>query len=56
MSAEASVVAGELREREPLFHRREHGASRADFEAMTAADYWEVGASGRIYDRKTCLD
>jgi len=56
MSAEASVVARELREREPLFHRREHGASRADFAAMTAADYWEVGASGRIYDRQACLD
>ena len=56
MSAEASAVARELREREPLFHRREHGASRADFEAMTVADYWEVGASGRVYDRQTCLD
>jgi len=56
MSAEAMVVARELREREPLFHRREHGVSRADFEAMTAADYWEVGASGAVYDRQTCLD
>jgi hypothetical protein len=56
MSADASVVARELREREPLFHRREHGISRADFEAMTDADYWEVGASGSIYDRETCLN
>ena len=56
MSAEASVVARELREREPLFHRCEHGAFRADFEAMTVADYWEVGASGRVYDRQTCLN
>jgi hypothetical protein len=56
MSAQASVVARELREREPLFHRREHGTSRADFEAMTVADYWEVGASGSIYDRQTCLN
>jgi len=56
MSANASVVARELREREPLFHRREHGASRADFEAMTVAGYWEVGASGSIYDRETCLN
>jgi hypothetical protein len=56
MSANASVVARELREREPLFHRREHGDSRAAFEAMTVADYWEVGASGSIYDRRRCLD
>jgi hypothetical protein len=56
MSANPSVVARELREREPLFHRREHGVSRADFEAMTVADYWEIGASGSIYDRQTCLN
>jgi hypothetical protein len=56
MNAEPSTAARELREREPLFHRREHGASRADFEAMTVADYWEVGASGRIYDRQMCLN
>jgi hypothetical protein len=55
MRAKASTVARELREREPLFHRAEHGASRADFAAMTVADYWEVGASGTIYDRQTCL-
>jgi hypothetical protein len=23
---------------------------------MTADDFWEVGASGRIYDRQWCLD
>ena len=56
MSAEALVVARELREREPLFHRREHAASRAYFEGMTADDYWEVGASGSVYDRQACLD
>lgn len=45
----------ELRSREPIFHRAEHGTRRAAFEAMTAADYWEVGASGRIYDRAAVL-
>lgn len=56
MDLDASWVAGELRDREPIFHRPEHGTSRADFEAMTVPDYWEVGASGSIYDRRTCLD
>jgi hypothetical protein len=41
----------ELVEREPLFHRRELISNRADFEFETAAEYWEVGASGRRYGR-----
>jgi len=45
----------ELRDREPIFHRRELGTTSADVEAMTVADYWEVGASGRIYDRAAVL-
>jgi hypothetical protein len=56
MSTDAALVARELRDREPIFHRPEHGTSRADFEAMTVVDYWEVGASGSIYDRQMCLD
>ncbi len=38
---------------EPLFHRPEHGTTRAAFEAMTAEDFWEVGASGTCYDRES---
>lgn len=38
--------------REPLFHRRELVNSLADFERETAADFWEVGASGRRYSRE----
>jgi hypothetical protein len=47
---------GELRELEPIFHRSPPGTTRATFEAMIAADYWEVGASGSIYDRAEVLD
>ena len=46
-------VTGELVAREPLFHRREWGTTRADFERATSPDYWEVGASGARYDRET---
>ncbi|WP_254427309.1 DUF4440 domain-containing protein [Rhodanobacter sp. C01] len=45
-----------LRQREPIFHRPEFGTSRADFERMTEADFWEVGASGRRYSRQYVLD
>jgi 2-methylisocitrate lyase-like PEP mutase family enzyme len=48
-------VLEELRAREPIFHRPELGTTRADFEAQTAADFWEVGASGRCYSREFVL-
>ncbi|MGY1813034.1 nuclear transport factor 2 family protein [Blastococcus sp. SYSU D00820] len=47
-----AVALAELVDREPLFHRIERGTGRADFEAMTAPDFWEVGASGARYDRE----
>jgi hypothetical protein len=47
-----SGVLAELQAREPIFHRLELGTSRADFEAGTAPDFWEVGASGRAYGRE----
>lgn len=49
-------VLDELVRREPIFHRPEFGTTRADFEKMTVADFWEVGASGRRYSRDTVLD
>ena len=49
-------VLDELRQREPIFHRPEHGSRRADFERMTEPDFWEIGASGRRYRRSWVLD
>jgi hypothetical protein len=49
-------VLDELVRREPLFHRPESGTTRVDFEAMTAPDFWETGASGRGYSRAHVLD
>lgn len=46
----------QLMRREPIFHRPEFGATRADFENMIAEDFWEVGASGRRYSREYVLD
>jgi hypothetical protein len=48
-------VLRELQHLEPLFHREELGTTRQDFEAMTAADFWEIGASGRRYSRQYVL-
>jgi len=49
-------VLNELVQREPIFHRPELGTKRADFERMTEAAFWEVGASGRRYSRQYVLD
>jgi hypothetical protein len=49
-------VSRELAAREPVFHRPEFGSSRADFEAMMADDFFEVGASGRKYPREFVLE
>lgn len=48
-------VLEELKCREPIFHRPEFGTTRADFEKMTVADFWETGASGRRYSREYAL-
>lgn len=53
---ELPETLGELASREPIFHRREFGTTRADFENMTVPDFWEVGASGRRYSREFVLD
>jgi hypothetical protein len=52
MTGDVEAVLAELVDREPLFHRTELGTSREVFEAMTAPDFWEVGASGAVYDRE----
>ena len=50
-----SDVLDELMLREPIFHRPEFGTSRDAFEKMTHPDFWEIGASGRIYSRELVL-
>ena len=54
--AELAAVLEQLQAREPIFHRPELGTSRQAFEQVTSEDFWEIGASGRIYDRATVLD
>lgn len=49
-------VLEELKKREPIFHRPEFGTTRKDFQRMTEASFWEVGASGCRYSREYVLD
>jgi hypothetical protein len=53
---ELAGVLNELIDREPIFHRPEHGTARADFERMTAPGFWETGASGERYSRAFVLE
>jgi hypothetical protein len=55
-ATELLPIRDQLIRREPIFHRAEFGTTRADFEAMMAADFWEVGASGKCYSRDHILD
>jgi hypothetical protein len=45
-------IRAELLAREPIFHRPEFGSTRDDYLAQTSEDFWEVGASGSVYDRE----
>jgi hypothetical protein len=48
-------ILEELKAREPIFHRPEFGTTRADYESMMHAGFWEIGASGRRYSREYVL-
>ena len=45
-------IQRQLIELEPIFHHPELGTQRSDYERMTDKDFWEVGASGRVYSRE----
>ncbi|OAJ33996.1 DUF4440 domain-containing protein [Piscirickettsia salmonis] len=50
-----SEVLDQLKKREPIFHREEFGRTKSDFENMMDDDFWEVGASGKIYSKEDIL-
>ncbi len=54
--ADLLAVQKELIQREPIFHHPEYGTTRQAFEAMTAEEFWETGASGRRYSREFVID
>jgi hypothetical protein len=48
-------LLAELSAYEPIFHRPAFAATLEDFDRLMASDYWEVGASGRRYNRAFIL-
>jgi hypothetical protein len=55
IDADLLPVFEELRLREPIFHTPGFGATQIDFENAMTPEYWEVGASGRRYNREFIL-
>lgn len=49
-------ILHELLPLEPVFHTKDFGLTRPDFEKRMVPDYWEVGASGQRYSREFILD
>lgn len=52
---ELSSVLHELMQLESTLHQPKRGMTRADIEQMMDATFWEVGASGRSYNREFVL-
>ncbi|MGY2127873.1 nuclear transport factor 2 family protein [Blastococcus sp. SYSU DS0617] len=50
-----AAVRNELAAREPLFHHPELGTSAEELDRQAAAEFEEVGASGRRYSREFVL-
>lgn len=55
IEADLLPIFEELRRLEPIFHTKDFGTTAADFERRMAADYFEIGASGRRYSRAFIL-
>jgi hypothetical protein len=55
MPSRSDPILAELLAREPIFHRPAFASTPADFAALMAPGYWEVGASGAIYTRDFIL-
>ncbi|MDO5674973.1 MAG: DUF4440 domain-containing protein [bacterium] len=48
-------ILEELTQLEPLIYAANDGKTRAYFENLLIADFWEVGASGKVYERDFVL-
>jgi hypothetical protein len=55
MDENLARVRDALIAREPIFHRPGFGATPAEADEIMAVDYFEIGASGRRYDRAFVL-
>ncbi len=56
MNTDITPVLMQLKQLEPLIYAANDGQQRAHFDSLLAPDFWEVGASGKVYDRAFVLD
>lgn len=56
MNADINPVLTQLKALEPLIYAANDGQQRAHFDRLLAPDFWEVGASGKVYGRAFVLD
>lgn len=56
MNADTNSVLIQLQALEPLIYAANDGKQRTHFERLLAPEFWEVGASGKVYDRTFVLD
>jgi hypothetical protein len=56
MKQVSDKIIRELRKREPVFHQKEFCSTRKLLESYAAPNFWEVGASGKVYSRKFVID
>jgi hypothetical protein len=49
------AILATLQQLEPIFHAAYPDATEVDFERLVAPDFWEIGASGKIYTRDFAL-
>ena len=55
MSNDLHIVREELKCLEPIFHTPATGPEKRKYESVIAPEFWEIGASGRRYDRELAL-
>lgn len=55
MSNDLNTVCEELKRLEPVFHTPATGPERHKYQKVIAPDFWEIGASGKRYDRELAL-
>ena len=49
------IIVQQLKDQEPIFHRLSPGASLDDIDGLMDVGFFEVGASGRVYQREEIL-
>ena len=55
MSNHLHIIREELKRLEPIFHTPATGPEKYKYESVIAPEFWEVGASGKRYDRELAL-